>query len=1178
MRKIFVVVWLCVISFYLNAQIVINEASNRNYTQISVAEGDNLDWIELYNSGSANVNIGGWGLSDKKSVPLKWIFPSYVMSAHSYLLVFASGLDIQRTSAVNHWESAILPADTFNYIEPDATTPDLWNIPGFDCSSWGTGQAGFGYGDNDDATITNDSIAAVYILKTFSIPDTSAIAEAILHVDYDDGFVAYLNGVEIARRNVDGNPSWNSLASASRDAQMYQGGSPERIDLDFSLLQSIWKQGDNVFAIEVHNSDLTSSDLSLIPFLSFGISNGNTYFQPVPDWFSASTGISLHTNFKISYKGEGIYLSDDSGIIADSLKIPRIPLNSSFGKTTNGAASTGIFLKATPGTSNNSSQVYTNGYEPTPVFDHVAGFYTSSINVSIEDSSATAVVRYTTDGSEPTVGSTVYNGTPITISSTKTLKARSFSTTDKLPGDTKTATYFINISHTIPVISITTNNENLYGTNGIFDHWDMTWNKPCYVEYFDSEKQLIFNEEAGIQIDGGAGGSRSQPQHSVRIEPGNSTFGAGDVEYALIPDRPNRQKYSSFYLRNGSNQYNYLQYKDGLEVKAIGKNTFTYYSAYTPIVAYINGGYFGVYELREKLNEDFLKENYLMDNDSLDLLTLSYFKGSVLQALNGSTDQFWIDFENFKNLTPSSSSYLGDASKILDLNNYTDYIIAESWIGNTDWPWNNIRVFRNKSTGFRWQFALQDVEWALFPNGWSSSTIDHIGFMNSQDNNLPYIGFWLRLIQNNQYKVNFINRFADLMNTNYLFSTTGPMEQEFYDLQYSEMAAEFARWGNSNVSAFTNNHNIMRSELENRSETVRQNLQSHFNLSTQVEVTLNALPEGAGQIKISTIIPVYYPWDGIYFSNNPVKITALPNPGYKFKNWDDNSLISDPNSAEITVSLTGTAQTFTANFEASADEFDGITISEIHYKNGINENSDDWVEIYNGGNADVSLKDWYLTSKDSLNRYNFTESRTIKANSRLVVVRNIDNFFETYPDVKSFAGSLPFKLGRPGDAIKLYDNNNSLVATVSYSDNYPWPLSGDESGRTLELRNPNGDLNDAYNWFAGCIGGSPDTAFKACEIINGVKQPTIDKPLFTAYPIPANDYINLAVNLSRKASNCSVHVYNIFGSEVKVVNLGSLEMGTFKTSVDLSDIPDGLLLIQFKTEYSSENIKIVHLR
>jgi hypothetical protein len=1178
MRKISSVLVLGTLLAYSNAQVVINEASNRNFTQVIADDGNNYDWFELFNPGTSDISLSGWGMSDDAVLPGKWIFPDIVLKSQKHLLVFASGLNIKKVKPSDHWESAILPADSFHYLEPVESTPADWNSLGFDVTSWKRGIAGFGFGNDDDNTLTSRSSAVVYIRRNFTIPDTASVSDAVLHVDYDDGFVAYLNGIEISRSNVEGIPTWNSLASADHSAQMWLGNNPDKFELDMALLRSIWRQGENVFAIEVHNRRVNSSDLSLIPFLSFGISTNSTFFQPLPAWFSPTTGISLHTNFKIDSEGENLYLSLPEGIIADSLLIPRIPLNSSLGRVTDGASETGIFLTATPGASNSTSPAYTNGYEPSPQFSVPAGFYNSSLKVTITNPSATAVVRYTTDGSEPTETSFLYTGTPVSVTSTKTLKARSFSTIDKLPGNTTTATYFINASHVLPVISITTNNENLYGDAGIFDHWDQTWNKPCYIEYFDSEKNLIFKQEAGIQIDGGAGGSRSQPQHSVRIEPGNGTFGEGDVKYALIPDRPFREDYSSFYLRNGSNQYNTLQYKDGLQVKAVAKNTHTYYSAHTPIVAYINGGYFGVYELREKLNADFFTENYLMDNDSLDLLTLSYFKGSVLQALEGSTEQFWIDFESIRNLSPSDNAFLDQVSGILDLNNYTDYIIAQSWICNTDWPWNNIRAFRNKSTDLKWRYTVQDVEWAMSPNGWSLASTDHFAYMFGQDYNLPYIGYWLRLIQNENYRPFFINRFADLMNSNYLFANIGPMEEEIYNLQYPEMEAYFERWGNSTMTAFTRNHNTFRSQLESRSGYVRQHLQDHFQLSSQIEVTLDVQPAGAGQIKISTITPVSYPWQGIYFSDVPVKITALANPGYRFLGWDNNPLIENLNNPDFIVNMENAGEKFTANFEVSNEAFQGVTISEIHYKNGLFENTSDWIELYNAGESAVNIQNWYITDSDSANRFVFTQPRSIAANSRLIVARNTTAFAFAYPEVPYFEGPLGFKLGSPLDAVKLYDNANDLMAAVNYSDIFPWPLNGDESGRTLELKNPSGNLSDPENWFAGCIGGSPGTAFVPCPVISDIHQLEMEIPAFAAFPVPARDFMHVSIGLQKGTENGTLTIFDMLGNAVKIIAIGNIGQGNYTTTIDLSDMPEGILVLQFESEDINENIKIVHLK
>jgi hypothetical protein len=1176
-KKIVSALFIALLLSGAKAQVVINEVSDRNYTQVYDDDNETHDWFELYNPGPADISLLNWGISDDKDQIGKWTFPDIVLKAGEYQFVFASGLDIKDAILIDHWESAILPSDLFNYLEPSAETPGNWYTPAYNADSWPQGTGGFGYGDGDDNTVTDPSSVAVYIRRYFDLPDTSAIESAVLHVDYDDGFIAYLNGVEIARSHIDGTPPWDGFASGDHEALMWQGMDPEQFNLDMSQIRDTWIEGSNLFAVEAHNINLTSSDLSLIPFLSFGIRTGDSYFQPVPDWFPIHTGKFMHTNFKIDPDGETLYLSSPGGVVIDSLAIPRTPLDASFGRITDGAVATGIFTVATPGESNNTSQAFTNGYEPTPVFSVEAGFFSTAVTVSLSTTSPTAEIRYTVNGSDPSPSSSLYSGSSITISSTHTLKAKCFSTADKLPSPPNGATYFINEAHVLPVISISTNDENLYGATGIFDNVDQDWNKPCYIEYFDADKVLAFKQEAGIQIDGGAGGSRYLPQHSVRIEPGNGTLGDGDVQYELIPDRRNRKDYSSFYLRNGSNQYYTLQYKDGLQVMAIAKNTHTYYSAHSAIVAYINGSYFGVYELREKLNADFLKENYLMNIDTLDLLTLSYYKGQVLEAIEGSVDPFWDDYDRFMSLSPSNADYLDKVGQFLDLDNYTDYIIAQSWIGNTDWPYNNIRVFRNSSTGYRWQYAVQDVEWSMLPNGWTTSATDHIGYMLGQGDNLPYIGCWLHLIQNSDYRTYFINRFADLMNTNYLFSVTGPMEEEKYSYQFPEMEAEFARWGNSSMTAYTTNHNTLRSELEIRSGYVRDNIQDHFSLTRQVEVSLDVQPEGAGQIKISTIVPENYPWQGIYFSNNPVKITAMANPGYKFSHWSDNDLISDTEDPEFTANFPGSVESFTAHFEESNENFQGITISEIHYKNGINENSTDWIELYNGSASPVSLTGWYFTDSDTAHRYTFNSAAQIGANSRLVVAYDMDDFSSMYPEVTNYTGPFDFKLGTPLDAVNLYTNNDSLVAGVNYSDIYPWPLNGNETGRTLELRNPAGNLNDPSNWFAGCIGGSPGSAFSPCPLPVGLEPPMLTLNTMKVYPNPATDEVNVAFNLQRDYTDCTLKVYDILGAEIEALDLSHLEEGTSVFSIDLSAAPTGLLIIVFQAEGVQEHVKILHL-
>jgi len=409
-----------------------------------------------------------------------------------------------------------------------------------------------------------------------------------------------------------------------------------------------------------------------------------------------------------------------------------------------------------------------------------------------------------------------------------------------------------------------------------------------------------------------------------------------------------------------------------------------------------------------------------------------------------------------------------------------------------------------------------------------------------------YTDFWNRLIKNSDYKANFVNRFADLMNTSYNFSSIRHIETDIYNEILPEMGGEFKRWGNSNINAqltdFSKNHEIFRTELERRSDFVRKHLQAHFSLAKQVTVTLEVEPEGAGSIQISTINPNNYPWEGIYFTNVPVEITALPNLGYRFTNWDANSFIKDIYQATVSNQFTGTEIKLKAHFETTNDSYDGVVISEINYKPGKDLDTPDWLELCNLGHDDINMKGWYFTDEDTTHVFVFEKDLILASNQRLVVSNNQQQFKYLYPNVDLYSGEFDFGLGSPSDEIHLYNAKNDVVVSISYSDNYPWPLSEDITGRTLELRSPNSDLNNQTSWFRGCIGGSPGKAYQPCY------EPVVSAPSIMAindfnvkvFPIPANDFIDVEIMLEEDVEYCDAKIYNLVGSELKSVSLGNL--------------------------------------
>lgn len=191
-----------------------------------------------------------------------------------------------------NWRTVVYATDTWRYFEGLSQPPASWIQTDFDDSSWKTGKGGFGFGDNDDNTIVSN-VLSVYIRKTFSIGSTEQIGAALLHIDYDDGFIAYLNGVEIARKGLSELfPAYNSVASINHEAVMYSGGTPEAFSIDGSLLKNIIKTGDNILAIEVHNNSSSSSDLSVLPFLSVELNGSSVTYGDPPSWFSAPFSFS----------------------------------------------------------------------------------------------------------------------------------------------------------------------------------------------------------------------------------------------------------------------------------------------------------------------------------------------------------------------------------------------------------------------------------------------------------------------------------------------------------------------------------------------------------------------------------------------------------------------------------------------------------------------------------------------------------------------------------------------------------------------------------------------------------------------------------------------------------------------------------------------------------------------
>lgn len=205
----------------------------------------------------------------------------------NYLLNLLIFLPSVLIGQIDHWETVVYEDDTWRYLIPSASVNTTWTTTSFNDANWNVGSGGFGYGDGDDNTTFGSTISS-YQRRIFTVIDKNVIDEMVLNIDYDDAFVAYINGFEIGRSNITsaGQPAFNQLSDGQHESQMYQGGSPDQIVLDNATVQSLLNNGNNVLCIQTHNATAGSSDMTSRVWLHAAITNTSNDYGSTPPWFN----------------------------------------------------------------------------------------------------------------------------------------------------------------------------------------------------------------------------------------------------------------------------------------------------------------------------------------------------------------------------------------------------------------------------------------------------------------------------------------------------------------------------------------------------------------------------------------------------------------------------------------------------------------------------------------------------------------------------------------------------------------------------------------------------------------------------------------------------------------------------------------------------------------------------
>jgi hypothetical protein len=1175
MKKILYIIFL--FGFVIGQTIQINEIVSTNGTVLYDEDGDTPDWFELYNTSGQEINLNGYGITDDPSDLSMWVFPFIVLEPNGFLVIFAS--DKNRKDLVAEWDAVINWGDSWSYW-PGTSAPILnWDDPGTDVSNWSTGPSGFGYGDNDDNTELSQ-IISVFARKTFQIDDSTMITKALFHIDYDDGYIAYLNGEEFSRRNM-GEPNtqvyYNETTTGLHEAEIYSGGFPEEISIDLNEFPIV--SGENTLAVEVHNYNTSSSDLSCIPFLTLGY-NTEIDNATEPHQLMVLPSSYLHTNFKLSSNEDDLILSDQDENVIDSIFTGTLETDMSFGRYFE-SSSWVLFAEPTPGSTNSTSSYA--GALSTIEFSMASGFYNQAqISVELSSPDESATIYFTTDGTTPTMDDFNY-GYSIPLTSTTVIRARAF-LNGWLPSETESKTYIFGEDEAegLPVVFLSTDPSTFFdedtgmyvmGPNASWDFpyfganfWE-DWERSIHFEILETDGSG-YAANAGVKIFGGW--SRAFPQKSLSIF-SRSYYGPSTFDYDLFPDS-GIESYEAFILRNSGNDWESTMLRDGF-ITSLTNNLNIDHQQYRPAVLYLNGEFWGIQNIREKVNEHFLASHHLINAENIDLLDIQGVnEENIVHGTN-------IDYVNLLDYLENQD--MGDPivqnalENWIDVESYMSYQAFQIFIDNRDWPGNNIKFWRDHRVGGKWRWILYDTDFGF--SIWESNayTYNTLSFALNPNGpgwpNPPWSTFlFRRMMDNDHFKNSFINIYCDLLNTvfqpNYLISHLDSIANNIEDIIPVHRARWYnnGNWPNSTVN-WESRINTMENFSTNRRSYAINHIKNQFDLPNIAQTSLNIVPEGAGSIQLNTLKIIESSWNGYYFPTIPIEARAIPNEGFQFSSWlefpDSNATIH----VQVTDPFTLTAVFIPTNLSSGT-----TVINEINYNSSDDYNSDDWVELINPGETEIDISDWILKDDDNSHGYTIPDETVIQPNNYLVLAKDMDLFSSSYPDINNVIGPFDFSLSGGGDQVRIFDNAGVLIDSVKYDDGDPWPVEPDGNGPTLELINPTLDNLLYESWAASTDNGTPGAQNSTYNNLSSDLKSIIPEKihLYPAYPNPFNPTTTISFDIPNTLAGTinalSLHVFNIKGQRVETLINETIKPGKHNIQWHPKNISSGVYFIRFK--------------
>lgn len=613
----------------------------------------------------------------------------------------------------------------------------------------------------------------------------------------------------------------------------------------------------------------------------------------------------------------------------------------SYARTTDGGDTWSWTGTPTP-LANNATTTYAETALLAPVVDKLGQLFSGTLSVKVTIPEGTTL-RYTTDGTAPTESNGIVSETgQFTVSNTTCFRFRLFQS-GMLPSPVVTRSFIRNNNNEpFPIISLVTDRKNIQDDNfAIFAqsdygrpgngqdgkcNWNMGWDRPVNFEYITENNECPISQEADFSACGGW--SRAWTPHSFKLKAKKTYYGLNSFDHQFFSQKP-FLKHKVLQIRNGGNDTNCRIKDASLQKITLSSGLYVEGQSVQPVHVYLNGAHYGVLNMREPNNKDYGESNYGIDDKLMDQFEICADSGYVqMRGTKESFNRLYI----LSKTAAQVASYT-EIEKLVDIDEYVNYMAVEMYLGGTDWPQNNVKGFRSVEDG-KFRFVLFDLD-GTFGTTTPLSTFaskrnytfdmlrgyDYVKGASIQGTRLTkeneFVTIFLNMLNNQTFKKKFIDAFCLVAGSVF--------RPERVNSIVDEMSAYLSRGGYVSPSSTANQ---VKTNLSNRLPTLTNHLKSYFSLGTPITAKLSSNIPEAGILVNGMDVPTGH-FDGNLFA--PVTISAKAPAGYKFKGWKTNTAA---NTEIASIFTAGTSWKYsTVNLDGT--DWKSVSYSDASWSNGV---------------------------------------------------------------------------------------------------------------------------------------------------------------------------------------------------------------------------------------------------